>query len=410
MNIKKILIVIGFFLFVLGIGFALYWVFFRTAPSIQQPNDNQAIGNLPFIGNGNLNVVNTNGNTNGNINILPWQPYVTDKVSEVANGGLTVVNKITEAEASGVFTGQNGVQFYDSNSQKFYRLDENGNMVELSDEKFFQVDNVTWDRNGGKAILEYPDGSNILYNFTSGQQITLPAEMENFSFNSNGNQIAAKWIGPTDEDNWLVAANDDGSGMFLIEPLGDQSYATSVGFSPDNQVAVLHTKYVDAERQEVYPIGLNGENFKSFKVNGAGFNYEWSPEGSSMLYSVYNQDTNYNPNLWVTKGNTSELGDIKVSLNIATWPDKCTFVGENGLYCAVPQGLPRGAGFYPEVADRYPDNFYYIDLNSGSKTLVASPVGDSGSYNAYNLALSPDGSILYFTDSSTGALQSIRIR
>lgn len=409
MNVKKILIVIGFVIFVLGVGFALYWVFFRTPPSITNQNTNQAVGNLPNIGNGNLNVV-TNVNTNQNTNVLPWQPYITDKVSDVANGGLTEVSKVSEGNAVGAKTTSNGVQFYDADSQKFYRLDENGNMVTLSDKKFFQVQNVTWTDTGDKAILEYPDGSNILYNFNTGKQVTLPQEMENFSFNSSGSQIAAKWIGPTEEDNWLVGANDDGSGMFLIEPLGDQAYSTNVQFSPDNQIAVMHTKYVDAERQEVYPIGLNDESFKSFKVNGAGFTYDWSPEGSSMLYSVYNQDTNYNPNLWVTKGNTSELGDIKVSLNVSTWPDKCTFAGENGLYCAVPQGLPRGAGFYPEVADNYPDNFYYIDLNSGIKTLVASPVGDSGSYNAYNLTLSPDGNILYFTDSSTGVLQSIRIR
>jgi len=72
--------------------------------------------------------------------------------------------------------------------------------------------------------------------------------------------------------------------------------------------------------------------------------------------------------------------------------------------------LPRGAGFYPEIADQFPDNFYTIDLNSGIKTLLASPVGENGSYTAYNLFTSADGSILYFTDRNTGELQSIRLR
>ena len=158
----------------------------------------------------------------------------------------------------------------------------------------------------------------------------------------------------------------------------------------------------------MYPIGLNGEKFKAFTVSGAGFDYDWSPEGNSMVYSVYSDATHYNPNLWVTNGRTSELGDIKVSLNVATWPDKCTFAGENGMYCAVPQGLPRGAGLYPEIADRYPDNFYYINLNSGSKNLIANPVGENGSYTAHNLFTSPDESLLYFMDGD-GNLQSIRL-
>jgi hypothetical protein len=404
MNIKKILLVIGFILFVIGISFALYWVFFRsTVPDA--PPDNFNAGNLPGIGNGNITIIDDNANTNDS---LPWQYYVQDQVSEVANGGLTQVNELVDGEIKGLASNQNGLQYYNADEQKFYRINSNGDIEELSDKLFYQVEEVTWAKQGSKAILEYPDGSNILYDFETGRQVTLPIEMEDFSFDSSGERIAAKWIGPNEEDNWLVMSNDDGSGMGLIEPLGDQSHNTFVEFSPDNQVAVMHRKYIDAQRQEVYPIGLHGENFKAFTVNGAGFDYDWSPQGNSMVYSVYSESTNYNPNMWVTKGRTSELGDIKVSLNIPTWPDKCTFAGEDGMYCAVPQGLPRGAGFYPEIADRYPDNFYYINLNSGTKNLVASPVGENGSYTAHNLFASDDGSLLYFTDSN-GNLQSIRL-
>ena len=405
MNIKKILQVVGFIIFVFLIAFALYWVFFRSE-TIDDGNINFVGGDIPGIGPGNLTVINDNTNE---IDPLPWQQYVQNQVSEVANGGLTEVTKLTDSRVNGVFAGQVGLQFYDEEQQQFFYIDDNGDLVSLSNEKFYGVDNVTWANNGNKAILEYPDGTNILYNFATGKQVTLPPELEDFSFNSGGNQIVAKFIGQHEDDNWLVGANDDGSGLFLIEPLGDQSHTTQMGFSPDNQVAALHEKYIDAQRQEVYPIGLNGENFKSFIVNGAGFTSEWSPEGNALLYSVYSEATNYTPNLWVTKGRTNELGDLKVSLNVATWPDKCTFSGESNMYCAVPQGLPRGAGFYPEIADEYNDNFYQIDLNTGIKTLLASPVGPNGSYTAHNLFLSSDGSILYFTDKITGELQSIRL-
>ena len=407
MNKKKILLVIAFIAFVLGIGFALYWVFFKPI-STTTPDGNFGPGGLPGIGNGNVTIINDNVNDNSN-GILPWQVYIQDKISDVANGGLTTVSELIPNEVKGVASSPNGLQYYDTETQKFYRINANGEIEELSNKLFYQVDQITWSGNGDKAILEYPDGSNILYNFKTGQQITLPIEMEDFSFDASNNKIAAKWIGTNEEDNWLVLANDDGSGMSLIEPLGDQAHHTFVGFSPDNQVAVMHRKYIDAQRQKIYPIGLNGESFKSFTVDGAGFESDWSPEGSSMVYSVYNEASNYNPNLWVTNGRTSELGDIKVSLNLATWPDKCSFAGEDGMYCAVPQGLPRGAGLYPEIAERYPDNFYYINLNSGVKNLIASPVGENGSYTAHNLFPSPDGSVLYFTDGD-GNLQSIRLQ
>lgn len=408
MNRKNIFLVIGFIILVLGLGFALYWVFFR-AVSIPVENDNFNAGNLPGISNGNVNIVD---NTNAvNDDGLPWQDYVSGKVSDIANGGLTKVDELVGNQVKNIIASPSGLQYYDADDQKFYRISPEGRIEELSNKLFYQVDKVTWSNNGAKAILEYPDGSNILYNFDTGQQVTLPYELEDFGFDSSNSKIAAKWIGTSgnDEDNWVVLANDDGSGMSLIQPLGDEAHNTFVQFSPDNQIAVMHRKYIDAERQEVYPIGLNGETFKAFTVSGAGFSYDWSPAGGSMVYSVYNQDTNYNPNLWVTSGQTSQLGDLKVSLNLSTWPEKCTFSGEDKMYCAVPQGLPRGAGFYPEIADRYPDNFYSIDLNSGTKRLIANPVGQSGSYTAHNLSVSSDGSTLYFVDGN-GNLQSIRLK
>jgi len=407
MNIKKLLIVIIFIIFVLGVGFALYWVFFRTSSLNISVEENFNAGEIPNINVGNLNIVNSNVNDPDS---LPWQQYIKDQVSEIAIGGLTAVNKLTDAKVKGMITSTQGLQYYDSEKQQFFRINENGDIETLSDKKFYGVEKVNWANNASKAILEYPDGSNVLYNFQTGKQVTLPIELEDFSFNTVGNQIVAKWMGDHEDNNWLVAANDDGSGMRLLEPLDDREHTVDMQFSPDNQVAALHYKYVDAQRQEVYPIGLHKENFKSFVVNGAGFTSQWSPGGDLLLYSVYNENTNYGPNLWVTKGRTSELGDIKVSLNVATWPEKCTFAGEDTLYCAVPQGLPRGAGFYPEIADEFSDNFYTIDLNSGIKTLLASPVGEGGSYTAFNLFTSPDGSILYFTDKSTGQLQSIRLK
>ncbi len=405
MNIKKILIVIGFILIVFLLGFALYWVFFRGAP---KPEDdlNYNVGEIPGIGPGEVTIIDENINE---VVTLPWQEYIQEQVSPVANGGLTAVTKVTDTETIGFSDSSLGLQYYDSEKQQFFTINENGETELLSDKKFYGVDNVTWTDKGDKAILEYPDGSNILYNFNTGQQVTLPHELEDFAFNPIGNKITSKWIGNSRENNWLIASNDDGSGMRLLEPLWDQEHNTDMVVSPDNQIAAMHRKYIDTQRQEVFPIGFHDENFKSFTVHGAGFTSKWSPQGETLLYSVYHQDSDYLPTLWLTKGRTSQLGDLKASLNVNTWPDKCSFSNEATIYCAIPQGLPRGAGLYPEIADDYPDNFYRINLSNGMKTLIASPVGESGGYSATNIFFSNDGNIMYFVDKGTGQLQSIRL-
>ena len=79
-------------------------------------------------------------------------------------------------------------------------------------------------------------------------------------------------------------------------------------------------------------------------------------------------------------------------------------------YCAVPESLPEGAGYVPEVADNTPDLIYKIDLTTGAKTLLARPTGDRNNYTVEQLMVSSDGSVLYFVDKQTGRLYSIKLK
>ena len=407
MNVKKLLIIIAFMVFVVAMALALYWVFFKGG-TVGPGDANYDPGIIPPGGEGNVTVVS---NVNAVINErLPIEDYFTGQISEVANGGFTNVNLLTDTAVSGLTTSPGGLQYYDKDKNQFFTINSLNQRELLTDKKFYNVSKVNWANSGDKAVLEYPDGRNIVYNFKTDKQVTLPAELQDFSFNHNSSKLIAEWINAdgNEENNWIITVNDDGSGMQLIEPIGDEAGDVAVGFSPDNQVAALYRKYIDLQRQEVFPIGLNGENFSSFTVQGAGFTSEWSPDGESLVYSVHHESTDYLPNLWIAQGESGDLGNYRTSLNLATWPDKCTFSGSTTMYCAVPKGLPRGAGLYPEIANSYNDNFYTINLNTGAKTLIANPVGLSLGYSAHNLFVSDDGSLLYFTDQD-GKLQSMRL-
>jgi sugar lactone lactonase YvrE len=72
----------------------------------------------------------------------------------------------------------------------------------------------------------------------------------------------------------------------------------------------------------------------------------------------------------------------------------------------VPQNLPTGSGWYPQLANNLPDSFYKVDLNSGQVSLLAEPVGNQPFYSATSVYLSPDGKILYFQDRS-GSVYSL---
>jgi len=426
MNRKKLLQIILFSLIVLFLGWLLWWMFWRSEPVEyvnvngeliprgQLPNINEGPvgvintnvnGSLPGAGNQNINV-NTNVNAPVNVNATPGQ-QVTDK----AVGGLTQVHTVVGKPVKDpVFTSDGqGFNFYSELDNKFYRMTEDGQVDTLSEKEFYNVETASWSSDGNKAILEYPDGSNILYDFTAEKQYTLPQPMTEFDFTQNDDRIAFKWLSDYEGDNWLGVASPDGSEINFIEPMSDQESNVQVSWSKNSQVVALYSQGAGFDTSNVYLIGQYGENFKLLPVRGRGFASEWLPDGEHLMYSVYNESTGSRPSLWITRADGENIGQGNQPLNLQTWVDKCTFTASSA-YCAVPESLPEGAGYVPEVANSIPDLFYKIDLETGVKTLLARPVGDQSSYTATQLMVTPNEDKLYFVDQQSGNLYNLNLQ
>lgn len=405
MDKKRLLLIILFFLSVAVFGWLLYYFFFRTVPP-ELPGVNRNVnGVLPTPVNGNIPVV-------GNQNVRPGLPGVSPTIdlttpSDVARGGLTKVVDYSDVVVQDFVSNGSGTIFYDKQASLFYKL-EGSNAVPLTDKKFFNVEKVTWSRGLDRAILEYPDGSNIVYDFKTGKQVTLPKEMVDFSFDSSASQIATKWLGKTSNENYLMVGSADGSNFRLIEPLGPREQNTQVEYSPNNQMIAMVRRPIDSDTQGVLPIGLQGENFSEFRVSGLKFESKWSPTGTALLYNVSTAESGYTPELWLTAGDTETLGTSHLDLKLNTRVDKCAFNSAGtSIYCAEPTSLPRGSGLYPELMQGIPDTFYRIDLRSGQKIPLAVPVGSQDGYTAQTVSLSSDESRLFFVDEATGRLHSI---
>ncbi|MDP2766944.1 MAG: hypothetical protein Q8O41_05785, partial [Candidatus Methanoperedens sp.] len=249
--------------------------------------------------------------------------------------------------------------------------------------------------------------ANIVYDFASDKQLTLPAHWKDFDFSPSGRQIVMKSIGLDPNNRWLSVVNSDGSKARRVEALGDKDDTVHPSWSPNGQTIAMYTEGIDFDRQEVFFVGLNNENFKSMEVEGRGFQSRWSPAGEQLLYSVYSSQTDLKPALWIANSQGENIGSGRKSLNIETWAEKCVFADSANLYCAVPEKLEEGAGLFPEMADNTRDNLYKIDVKTGLKKLVAVPDGE---YNMSNLIISENGQYLYFTDKTTGNLRKIQLK
>ncbi|MFH1226175.1 MAG: hypothetical protein V1684_02750 [bacterium] len=410
LDYKKIILGLGLLLAAGLIGFSIYWVFFRTAP--------------PPAGEPATNT-NTNTGLTGQLPTAepstgqPSYPLGPESpgqaglpISETAKGGITYTAPLTKESSQfvtwlGGTPPAGGLTYYQPKTNQFYRLTADGQSQLLTDKKFYNVSNVVWAPNQDKAILEYPDGSKTVYDFNTGQQVSLPKHWQDFDFSGGGDQIVAKSLGLDPENRWLIVSNADGSQAKKIEPLGENEDIVTVGWSPNNQVIATYVKGIDFDRQDLFFVGLNNENFKKTTIEGRGFQGLWSSQGDRMLYSVYNSNNGLRPELWVVDAQGDSIGNNRRRLQIQTWADKCVFAGNTTLYCGVPESLEEGSGLFPQLANSTTDRLYRIDLKTNSQEMIAQPNGD---YAIDKLLIAPDQSALYFTDAKTGQIFKVRLK
>jgi len=405
LSFRKILIGIGLVILAIGLGFGIYLTFFATAPSEpvtsvpEKTGTGLTTGGLPLSGiaeqkPGEETVTEGTGATTG----LPQS-------QTVLSSSLT----ITPAQNTTLSSDGNAMQYYDSISGLFYKVDTNGSLTPLSSKTFYQVQNATWSNDKNKAVLEYPDGSNIIYDFATDSQTTLPKHWEDFEFAPNNNKIIAKSIGTDPSSRWLVVSDTNGANAEAIYALGENADKVQIAWSPNDQVvgfSATGDATTEFGTQEIYLLGKNKENLKSLKVPGFDFSAKWADEGDRVFYSVTSPNDGYKPTLWAVDASGENIGANAVKIGLNTWIDKCAVISGYRAYCAVPKSLDDGAGFDRRLGATSDDVFYLVDFRTGNKTFIAEPDTD---YSVNQISVDANENYIYFTDTVTGALHKIEI-
>ena len=414
-NWKKLIAPIIFILVAIGFGLALYYLFFKPTFETPPTEEPQGIEQLPDATTGTQPGLTEGEETTG-IPELPTKsitkitaPEKALLPSEIAQGGLTATTALSFEKADKISldsTGKNPL-IYNAQSGEFYSIDENGDKKLLTEKIYKNIETIALSSDKTKAILEFPDDTNIYFNFEKNKQITLPKEWTEFSFNSTADKIAFKNMDNDPEQRFLGIANPDGSGIKYIESMSTNDDHVEVNWSPNEKVLAFYKDGDTSTTSKLYLLGQYGENFKSITINGYGANTQWSTNGEKLLYSAYTPYTDNKPLLQIVDTDGENIGANNNSLKVYTWADKCVFADATTVYCAVPKEMPSGAGLVPRLADSVPDYIYKIDLKKGTKSFVAEPDGD---YTIDQLQVNSDQSRLFFTDKNSGAIYQIKLK
>lgn len=397
---KNIIYIFAFILVVGLVGFMIYTFLFKPPQVTPEPTEEQPDqGVLPGSAEGGPVITPGEEAPGSEPGVLP--------PSQTAQGGVTFTQLLTTSDVAGTTVVGNNVAYYDPADGRFYSIDKNGNVVALSDTQFTSAQSVSIADTGNAAAIEFPDGSNIIYNFDTESQTSLPNHWEEFDFSPDASEVVTKSVGLDPNNRSLVITSADGSKTEVIASLGSNEDDVSVNWAPNGQiVGFSETGSVQSGfgRRQVFLIGLDGEEKGAIIVEGGNFSALWAPDGSNILYSVANAADNNFPSLWYTNA-SGDVGSERKKFPVATWVEKCTFYDAATIYCAVPREVPVESGIDHETVDA-PDDVFAIDIRTGRSTLLATPAADM---QMQNLFVSDDKTTLYFSDAS-GRLNSIKLR
>ncbi len=395
---KKIIFAVVFIILSIAIAIGLYVFFFQPLVSpTPTPSGQPPLGSLPPTPGGSPQP----GVPTPTPGAFPEATPGEQTPGTQTSSATTLLRDGVTQSLTGAANGQ-GARFYNPEDGRFYRVNPDGTITALGEKQFFNVKSVSWAHRNDNAIIEFPDGNNVYYDFTAKRQVTLPKHWQDFTFSPDDSHMAAKSIGLDPGNRFLIVANADGNEAQAVETLGQNGEKTLVNWSPNNQViAFAKTGRPQAEgAEEVYMIGEHQENFKSLIVPGRGFLPNWSPNGQHLIYSVYHERDGLRPSLWVTGAN-GDTSEGRRGLNLNTWADKCAWESENSLICGVPQSLDTGAGLNRDKFSDIPDDLYRIDLTNGVSVKIST--ADQNHPIKFPV-LSSDKRQLMFTDAATGRL------
>lgn len=401
----KVLLRLVLFLGVtLLVGFALYWLFFAQPPSVIQDAGTEE----DLAGGGSLPGSEASGSRTG---VRGEEDDGTGQlpISQVAEGGETITTQLTTSPiTSPHLTSQGNIAYYDPADGRFYSIDATGTVQSLSQAQFPEAETVVFNNTASAAVIEFPDGSNLLYDFDSAKQVTLPNHWEDFSFSPDGEDIVTKSLGTDPSNRALVISSADGSSTKVVAALGSNEDLVTVSWSPQQSLigfAATGEGTSTFGQRKIYTLDQEGEAAGIITINGTNYKNIWSPSGKYILYSIAESGDDYRPSLWYVDAKGDRNGDLRLRLSIKTTVDRCTFAGESTLYCGVPVTTVAGSGTNPEILTG-PDHLYKISLPSGDAELLAIPTVSTA---IKNVSVDADERTLYYTD-SRGKLHMIRLQ
>ncbi|MCX6761688.1 MAG: hypothetical protein NTY33_02485 [Candidatus Moranbacteria bacterium] len=308
-------------------------------------------------------------------------------------------------------SGTNAVKYYSRNSGRVYQIDFDGNSKRtLSDKELIGLSAVLWSPDKNKVITKFVSAGTTkfyAYDYTSLQSTQLKNNVDEIAWQNTGNRIFYKYYDAATKKRTLNISDPDGTNWTKLADIDFRNI--SIAQIPQSGLVSFWNKPDAFFETTLKSVPLIGGEEKVLLKGVFGADYLWNANGTAALVSHSDAKGGTKIQLSLINSNGGEFRD----LNLPSFASKCAWAKDNRtIYCAMPGEVPASAilpNDYDQEKFHTADTFWKIDTTTGEKNRIIDLNKITNKYDATDLFLNADESILFFTNRTDGKLYRITL-
>lgn len=300
------------------------------------------------------------------------------------------------------------IKYYSKDSGQVYQINLDGtNKKTINTKELPGLASAAWSPDTGKVITRFEaNGKNkfFYYDYAKGQGVQLKDNLDTVSW-QNDNKIIYKYFDPKTKERSLNISDPDGYNWNKITDVAFRSL--SMASIPKTGLISFWNSPDAFFETSLQSIPLIGGEKKTLFSGKFGADYLWSPDGGMVLISSSREKAS--PQMQLAIAN--DRGGEYKNLDIPAFISKTAWSRDNKtVYYALPGNVPANAILPNDYNDKKfisTDTFWKVNTATGEKSRIIPLDKISGQYDATNLFLNSDESLLFFVNRADGKLYKI---
>jgi len=302
------------------------------------------------------------------------------------------------------------IRYYSKENGKAYQIDLDGNNKKtISNTELPKLVNAIWSPDAEKAITVFSNGARFnffYYDYIKKAGVPLKENLDTVVW-QNGSRILYKYYDPQSKQRTLNSSDPDGSNWNNLTSLEFRNI--SVAPIPKTSLVSFWNKPDAYEETVMKTVPIIGGDKKTIFSGKFGADYLWSPDGNSLLIS----NTLGKASSKLQLGFTNSSGGEYKDLGIPTMVSKCVWSKDGKtIYYALPLSIPDNAILPNEYESKIfttADTFWKVDIDTGKKTRLIELKEMSSTFDATNLFLDNNETMLFFINKKDDKLYRIEL-